>query len=455
MARERSLRGSWTARAVLVLLGVLPWSRAIAQEIVEFPIPTPNQARAIAAGPDGNLWFTEFSYDTGGNVASAGIGRITPDGVITEFPIPAASVNGHGITAGPDGNIWFTEYLANRIGRMTTGGVLTEFAIPTAGSLPQGITAGPDGNLWFVEQTGNKIGRITTEGVVTGEFLIPTAASEPGDITSGPDGNLWFTEQSGNKVARITTAGHIYEIAIPTADSLPHGIVTGPDGNLWFVEGQGGNVARVTPFGTITEFSNDGPTGESITAGADGNLWFTENSVETPVGRISTSGVLTKYPIPSPFVLANDIVAGPDGRLWLTESQGEGGTSNIARMTTGPCAPNPTTMCLADGRFSVRASWQNPSEKKFDRQAGAVPVSGSSGYFWFTDPGSIEVAVKVIDGCEFNSHDWVFAGGLTNVEVTLTIIDTVTGALKAYTNPGGTAFQPIQDTKAFEACPPS
>jgi streptogramin lyase len=454
MATEKCVRASRVARALLVLLGVLPWSRASAQEIVEFPIPTPNQARAIAAGPDGNLWFTEFSYDSGGTVATAGIGRITPDGVITEFPIPAASVNGHGITAGPDGNIWFSEFEANRIGRMTTAGVLTEFAIPTAGSLPQGITAGPDGNLWFVEQTGNKIGRITTEGVVTGEFPVPTAGSNPGDITAGPDGNLWFTEQTGNKVARITPAGAIYEIAIPTADSIPHGIVTGPDGNLWFVEGQGGNVARVTPYGTVTEFPNPGRTGESITAGADGNLWFTENSFETAIGRMTTSGVLTEFPI-QPFVLANDIVAGPDGRLWLTETQSEGGVYNIARMTTGPCAPNATTMCLAGGRFSVRASWQAPSEKRFSRQASAVPVSGNSGWFWFFDPGNIEVAAKVLDGCEFNGHDWVFAGGLTDVEVTLTVIDTVTGALKAYTNPDGTAFQPIQDTKAFEACPPS
>ena len=87
--------------------------------------------------------------------------------VITEFPIPTANSFPYGIAAGPDGNLWFTEIsgLANKIGRITTAGVVTEFPIPTAGSNPQGIAAGPDGNLWFTESSANQIGRITTAGV--------------------------------------------------------------------------------------------------------------------------------------------------------------------------------------------------------------------------------------------------------------------------------------------------
>ncbi len=83
------------------------------------------------------------------------------------------------IAAGPDGNLWFTEHSANQIGRITTAGVITEFPIPTASSGPYGIAAGPDGNLWFAEPGANQIGRITTAGVVT-EFPIPTASSDPG-----------------------------------------------------------------------------------------------------------------------------------------------------------------------------------------------------------------------------------------------------------------------------------
>src|ERR1700693_1270861 len=77
---------------------------------------------------------------------------------ITEFPVPA----GHypiEITAGPDGNLWFTGE-PNLIGRMTVEGVVTEFPIPTPNSGLAGIAAGPDGNLWFLEGSANKVGRI-------------------------------------------------------------------------------------------------------------------------------------------------------------------------------------------------------------------------------------------------------------------------------------------------------
>src|SRR2546426_819371 len=104
-------------------------------------------------------------------------------GTITEFSIPPAESDPVGITAGPDGNLWFTELKGNQIGRITPSGAITEFPLPatcgfSGGCEPEGITAGPDGNLWFTEVIGNQIGRITTAGLVTG-FPIPTANSIP------------------------------------------------------------------------------------------------------------------------------------------------------------------------------------------------------------------------------------------------------------------------------------
>ena len=54
-------------------------------------------------------------------------------GTFTEFKVPDAMVNDlHGISAGPDGNVWFTVRGANKIGRITPSGRVTEFPIPTA-----------------------------------------------------------------------------------------------------------------------------------------------------------------------------------------------------------------------------------------------------------------------------------------------------------------------------------
>jgi streptogramin lyase len=146
---------------------------------------------AFAVGPDGQIWIAEF-----GNK----IGRCAPEGgLCTEYPL--GTFRGPiGITAGPDGNVWFTEGLANKIGRITTDGVVTEFG--PFGSYPYGITTGPDGNLWFTEYANSVVGRITPSGVWT-EYPIPTPKSYPRGITAGPDGNIWFVESGVNKIGKL------------------------------------------------------------------------------------------------------------------------------------------------------------------------------------------------------------------------------------------------------------
>src|ERR1700704_4075219 len=63
----------------------------------------------------------------------------------------------------------------NKVGRITPQGHITEFLIPTPNSITTEITRGSDGNLWFFENGGNKIGRITPQGRIT-EFLAPAGS---------------------------------------------------------------------------------------------------------------------------------------------------------------------------------------------------------------------------------------------------------------------------------------
>src|SRR5262249_53926371 len=102
-----------------------------------YTIPTPHAAAsALAVGPDGDVWFTEPGADK--------VGKATPGGAVTESPIPATAVDpGSGtgpvavaadptdLVAGPDGAVWFTEPSAQEVGRITPDGTLTE--IPTPG----------------------------------------------------------------------------------------------------------------------------------------------------------------------------------------------------------------------------------------------------------------------------------------------------------------------------------
>src|SRR5262249_14711943 len=152
--------------------------------------------------------------------------------------------------------------------------------------------AGPDGNLWFTENdsVSNRIGRITTSGQVT-EFPIPTSGANPFGITVGPDNSLWFTAEFGNKIGRITPTGQITEFAINSTTSYwPQGIVTGPDGNLWFAENPPNTadraIAKMTTSGVVTQYplpSSSSPV--NITVGPNGNLWFTDRGTDS-VGQI-------------------------------------------------------------------------------------------------------------------------------------------------------------------------
>jgi virginiamycin B lyase len=67
---------------------------------------------------------------------------------------PTSCATNYGITAGLDGNLWFTELDANKIGRITPGGTITEFPLSSQ-ALPFGISGGSDGNVWFAEDGVN------------------------------------------------------------------------------------------------------------------------------------------------------------------------------------------------------------------------------------------------------------------------------------------------------------
>ena len=68
------------------------------------------------------------------------VAATAPAQTITEFPLPEGSNAPFGIAAGADGNLWFTEFSTNpKIGRITVTGAITEFPTPTHNSTPGGI----------------------------------------------------------------------------------------------------------------------------------------------------------------------------------------------------------------------------------------------------------------------------------------------------------------------------
>lgn len=75
-------------------------------------------------------------------------------------------------------------------------------------------------------------------------------------------------------------------------------------------------------------------------------------------------------------------------------------------------------------------------------------LTPDTGAFWFLSANNIELVMKVVDGRAFNGRFWVFVGALTDIEYTVTVTDTLTGAEKSYSNPAG-QLASFADTSGF------
>jgi virginiamycin B lyase len=342
--------------------------------VTEYTVPTAGalssaNRNAITAGPDGNLWFTEYH--------ASQIGMINPTThAFNEFATLTANADPQGITAGPDGNIWFTEGIG--IGMINPANDhINEFPAPS-GDYLWGITAGPDGNLWFTDRgAGNpKVGMINPTTHVINEFPVPSGGYPLG-ICAGPDGNLWFTEPNGNKIGMINPATHVInEFPVPSVVA-PGGICAGPDGNLWFTEGAG-NIGMITTTGTITEFpdSTNSAYPTRICAGPDGNIWFAEAAGNIAMFNPATPQAVTRYPIPYAGAGAWAITAGPDSNIWFADADNAIGLVALYQTSSTHLVitQQPPSSVTAGSLFGLTVTAEDSSGNPITSFNGAVTV---------------------------------------------------------------------------------
>lgn len=160
-------------------------------------------------------------------------------------------------------------------------------------------------------------------------------------LTSGPDGNLWFAGQKTGDgslvIGRVTPNGEVTKYSRPSM-AYAQSIAPGPDGALWFVEWGNAAIGRITTDGVATSFPlpdrASRPT--AIAAGPDGNLWFTDGR-GSGIGRITTSVAIAEFALP-PGRHPGAIAAGADGNLWFTERA----VDRVGRITpSGPITEFP------------------------------------------------------------------------------------------------------------------
>jgi virginiamycin B lyase len=316
--------------------------------------PADGEPRNITTGPDGLMWFTDFSS----------VNRINADGTVTSFdaePTFGAGPSINDIVAGPDGNLWFTKFNPpGQIGKITPDGTMTAVTAFTDGNV-QDIIVGPDGNLWYTKpftSTTGLIGKITTGGVTT-EYTPPNTSPQPRDMAIGSDGNIWYTDDGGSptnvgSILRVTTDGAF----TPVAESgvtpgfgpgfFGTAIALGPDGNIWVpLGGAGPAVARITPAGAVTEFADPEMGSLQDIVSACGDLFIsqqTEEESEPAIWRLTTAGGFTEYTAGLGDVSPQGLAFGPDQDVWIAAV---GDPSEIVTMGAGCTDVVPTSTTTA------------------------------------------------------------------------------------------------------------
>jgi virginiamycin B lyase len=128
-------------------------------------------------------------------------GRTDPDGTVSSVPVLTPDGSPYGLCAGPGRTLWYTLLAADRIGRISLDGRIEEFPLP-AGSMPSLITAGPDGGCWATLWAASSVVRLDRDGCLA-EQISFQPGSEPHGIALGPDGSVWVALEAGS-LAHLT-----------------------------------------------------------------------------------------------------------------------------------------------------------------------------------------------------------------------------------------------------------
>ena len=239
--------------------------------ITEFP-PIPVSAGQYArpstmvSGPGGDLWFSDTVTDSThpGPQFQNFIGQVTTAGAVTLFPIDSMSSQSpswFSLATGADGNLWFTEEVGKGfiLGRMTPSGVVTQFPIPGHLDWAQ-VANGPNGSLIVTGPNAkgqNEVFSVTTADAVTHD-KVPAAISDAFFVYLGSaDGSLWFTDESGSfQIGQITASdvatSHDLSHVIRARQNLVPSMALGQDGNLYLLNNAVGmnmtaRVYRLSP----------------------------------------------------------------------------------------------------------------------------------------------------------------------------------------------------------------
>jgi ELWxxDGT repeat protein len=427
----------------------------------------------------GALWFLDLPA-TGGTELWRTDG--TPAGTARTATFPALAASN---PVAASGRLFFTAAddahgleLWTSDGSGTTAPVLDIVAGPE-GSQPDRLTssgATSSGRLSFTADDGvHGVELWTSDGTAAGTHLVddlaPAGSSSNPDSLTAAGSRLFFAADDGLSGrepwsvplagpgcvpgdTRLCLAGGRFQVEIAWQDfngntGVGHTIpLTTDTGAFWFFDPA--NVEVIVKVLDARSLNNAFWVFYGALSNVQYSLTVTDTATgltrryDNPATQLASVGDTNGFgpqgasaPSPNPKAARPDVSGVP-----LVSARTDATPATAATV----CVPSSQRLCLQGDRFAVTAVW-----KDFQGNTGtgtAVPLSGDTGYFWFFAPTNVEVVTKVLDGRALGGKFWFFYGALSDVEYTLTVTDTQTGAVKTYKNPSG-QFGSVADTAAF------
>lgn len=455
-----------------------------------------NSSSGLAMDAEGNV-FVSDSY-------SSTIRKVTPSGSVTTLagrPGAGGSADGpgnlasfsnpSGLAVDRSGVLFVADTSNSTIRKVTSSGFVSTLA-GRAGArggtdgigsgalfyLPRGVAVDGTGRLLVADTYNFTIRRVTPEGVVT--TLAGSVGSSGSDDGTGSQarfafpkgiavdlqGNAYVTDDSSIRKmtpsGSVTTIGGVAvaagensftpakKVALDGTGSFarflnPTGVAVAPSGNVLVADPYEGSIRvgrPALPDMAVID-SSTGRVGEARQLDVSprtASSWLWEEVRIEGFSRATLSSTTMRNPTFTPDV--------PGRYFFRVTATDGGGSSSITEVGLvagdSSCFADTSTLCLLGDRFSMTADWT-----AYDGRSGrgrAVPLSSDTGSFWFFTPTNVEVVAKMVSFCGSGANNVaVYAGGLTDIDVTLHVTDTRTGTTKDYHNALGKPFTPVKD----------
>ena len=157
-------------------------------------------------------------------------------------------------------------------------------------------------------------------------------------------------------------------------------------------------------------------------------------------------------------IYVTDTATGQTRQYYHAPGDAKGGyDTGTGQLPTGGCVANTITdsrtslsratatsnqLALMSNRFAFTLTARDP-RTGVTASGITIPKNDESGFYTLPgltgDANNIEVFVKIVNATSVDGHYWVFFGGLTDFEYTLTVTDTGSGKVRSYTKPAGSA----------------